>query len=38
VQIDEFIFNMDKRDKYLKESVAAAEKLAKDKGGGIKSS
>jgi hypothetical protein len=31
VQIDEFTFNLDKRDKLLKASVAAAEKAAKEK-------
>jgi hypothetical protein len=31
VQIDEFIFNLDKRDKLIKQSVASAEKLAKEK-------
>ena len=31
VQIDEFVFNLDKRDKLIKESVASAEKLAKEK-------
>jgi len=31
VQIDEFVFNLDKRDKLIKQSVASAEKLAKEK-------
>ena len=31
VQIDEFTFNMDKRDKFIKDSIASAEKIAKEK-------
>lgn len=30
VQIDEFTFNMDKRDKLIKETIASAEKSAKE--------
>ena len=31
MQIDEFTFNMDKRDKFIKDAVVKAEKAAKEK-------